>query len=368
VSSNATRIRELCEKMDAESVFHLSLHSKELFHSNIIAWFCEKYPSPAKKVFEKWASSRNSTEHRVLREHKFIDLIIELPGLAPIVIENKVFAPIDEMQLIEYAEEKELKNFERPDFVCLSLGAPTWKESGFVTPSGHTWVYLSYQSLATGLADVVEEIGGFDGELLKGYVRFVQLLQNLAEELGFPDSHESITINDSIRVYLQKIRMHDAFDKLRSRSAMAMLEKSLKSQFDFEDVEFKTGFTNGEPLMEAFVPFANGDRVGWQLQGIQWRLAVKTASYVGSSDESIQRRHDYVATEYSSWFDFSDIPLMIAGFSDKTPPIEKQGGFNRFNPDFVHRYRKIPGLTIAQLRMLSTHYIKRAIELRGSAN
>ena len=364
MTTREARVRELCEAMDGESIFHMSLHSKELFHSNMLAWFCDKYPSAAREVLGRWAEQRESTVHRIQREHKYIDLIIELPGLAPMVVENKVFAPIDEAQLVEYADNTELKYLESPAFYCFSLGAPTWRESGFVTPSGHTWKYLSYRSLVGAMAEVVNQIDGFDGALLRSYVRFVQLLQRLADELGSLDPDESIKVEGSVRSHLQKIRMHDAFDKLRHRLAMILLEKSLKSEFDFKDVEFKTDYTKGQPLMEAFVPFENGDRVGWQLQGDQWRLAVISASFVGTSDDLIRRRHDYVSSTYGHWFDFSELPTMIVRFSDKVPPIEKKGGFNRFNPNFVHRYRKIPDLTIAELQAISAHYLKRVLELR----
>lgn len=366
MSTREDRVRGLCEAMDSESIFHMSLHSKELFHSNMLAWFCEKYPSAAQEVFGRWVEERESTIHRIQREHKYIDLIIELPGLAPLVVENKVFAPINEAQLVEYADTKKLKDLEGPTFLCLSLGAPTWNKSGFVTPSGRTWRYLSYSSLVGALAEVVDQIDGFDGELLRSYVRFVRLLQNLADEVGSLDPDESIKIDGSTRSHLQKIRMHDAFDKLRYRTAMLMLETSLRSKFDFHEVAFKTDFTNGEPLMEAFVSFANGDRVGWQLQGLQWRLAVISASFVGDSEKLIIDRHEYVKREYGDWFDFSELPLMVAHLSDKPPRAEEKGGFNRFNPDFVYRYRKVPNMTIEELQRLSVHFIKRALKLRDS--
>ena len=38
---------ELARALDAEPLFHMSLGSKELFHSNFIAWFARKYADEA---------------------------------------------------------------------------------------------------------------------------------------------------------------------------------------------------------------------------------------------------------------------------------------------------------------------------------
>ena len=103
---NTIRVREICDALNSESIFHLSLHSKELFHSNVIAWFCDAYPEEAARVLANWTPKRATSVHRIQRERKNLDLVIELRGLAPVIIENKVFSPPDEEQLDEYSEKK----------------------------------------------------------------------------------------------------------------------------------------------------------------------------------------------------------------------------------------------------------------------
>ena len=61
----------------------------------MLAWFAQSYPSAAAQLFSRWVPGRESENHKIRREHGQLDMILELPGLAPIVIENKVFAPVD---------------------------------------------------------------------------------------------------------------------------------------------------------------------------------------------------------------------------------------------------------------------------------
>ncbi len=94
------RLRELCSRLEDNELLHLSLGSKELFHSNLLGWFPERFPDAAVSALQPWLRPEPDREvHRVRREHLSLDLIIELPGYAPMVIENKVFSLPDEKQL-----------------------------------------------------------------------------------------------------------------------------------------------------------------------------------------------------------------------------------------------------------------------------
>jgi hypothetical protein len=44
-------VDELCDDLDTEPLFHASLGSKELFHSNLIAWFVDRHREAARRVF-----------------------------------------------------------------------------------------------------------------------------------------------------------------------------------------------------------------------------------------------------------------------------------------------------------------------------
>src|SRR5690242_9425778 len=103
VKSSKTDLATACAALAREPLFHMSHGSQELFHSDLLAWFADQFPDRAAAVFAPWAlpqpgARANLTE----REVQHYDLILHLPGLAPIVIENKVLSVPDEQQLDRY--------------------------------------------------------------------------------------------------------------------------------------------------------------------------------------------------------------------------------------------------------------------------
>jgi hypothetical protein len=363
------RIKEICDRLNNEAVYHWSLHSKELFHSNVLGWFCEKYPAVATQVLQRWVPQRDNSEHWVLREKYNLDLVVQLPGLAPLVIENKVFSPPDETQLDRYAEQnvKELEKAEKIEVgaLCLlSLSPPNWDNSTYTCSTGDTWQYLSYRDLAVALEEVAHEIAGFDGEVLRRYLVFITLLQELTDEVSVIDDETTFSFNSETKEFLKVARLDSAFGKLRARSTIAAVRESMKGHENFNDITFHASFTNGEPLVEAMLRCANGDELGWQLQGTQWRLAVRTNQYLGKTDELRELRFSYVRENYGEWFDFTEVTKSLGRPVDKQSQKEKKGTFNRYDPNFVYLYRKLEGLTLGDIKTLSERFITQAAKWR----
>lgn len=356
------RIAELCDHLRREPVFQMSLHSKELFHSNMLAWFCETYPDAARQAFGGWVPRAETTAHQIQREHKNLDLVIQIPGLERIVIENKVFSPPDEAQLNRYSETR-AKDLQSSTLLLLSLGRPSWNGGTFTDSSGRVWKYVSYRDLAKAMDDAVVSIPGFDGDLLRHYVSFISHLSDLADEISTRSSADAVFLHSSEAKILHEVRISDAVSKLRARSSIATIRERMMPLFDGARVEFKTDFSNGTPLLDGYVWLDNGDRVGWQYQGKQWRLAVWSAAHVGKADDLTKRRIDYVADRYAEWFDFTPIPNLIRRQVNKIPKNEAKGTFNSFKPEFVYRYRDIANLKMSELEILSRHYLDRAREL-----
>ncbi|HXL38268.1 MAG TPA: PD-(D/E)XK nuclease family protein [Ktedonobacteraceae bacterium] len=141
-------VANLCAALEKEPLFHMSLGSKELFHSNFLAWFADCFPEPPAAAFRPWTVPMGDGQAgRSEREPAHLDLVLHLPGLAPIAIENKVFSVPSEEQLDRYAEgvllqrEKEGTSYAR---VLLSL-----MSSGWTLYKG--WRLLSYRELAQEL-------------------------------------------------------------------------------------------------------------------------------------------------------------------------------------------------------------------------
>jgi hypothetical protein len=362
LSSDNARIKEICGRLNDEAIYHWSLHSKELFHSNVLGWFCEKYPEAAFQFLQGWAPSRDTTEHWVLREKYNLDLVVQLPGLAPVVIENKVFSPPDESQLDRYSEEniRKMKEFEDPTLLLLSLGSPNWDSSTYVANGGSKWRYLSYQDLASRLGQSIQSISGFDGEVMRRYVQFITYLQELASEVSLESDVDVVDIDAESLAILKSVRLDSAFSKLRARSATAAVRDFMKEHKSFEAIKFHAEYTKGKPLLEAFVRCESGDELGWQLQGKQWRLAVRTSQFEGETAALRELRYEYVRQNYQEWFDFSEIPGLIGRSVVSVPKNEKKGIFCGYAPNFVYWNRNLSDLTLGEIKKLSNHYITKA--------
>jgi hypothetical protein len=286
-------------------------------------------------------------------------LAVELPGLAPFVVENKVFAPPDEAQLDVYAAGP-LAGLAEPTLLLLSLGRPMWDADTYRSPCGRVWRYLSYLDLADALDVARDGVGGFDGDLVAHYCSFIRHLHALADVAGHVGDNDPIALDDATGKLLRGVRLHDAVGKLRARVAIAAARAYTASLLPEAHIRWEALFSNAVPLVAAFLDRGDGDWLGWQYQGGQWRVVVVTDRHMGTDSATRTRRHTYVAERYADWFDFSAIPKLIGRPIDAVPPTETRGEYNGYNPDFVYRYRKLPNLTRAELVLLSHHYLTAA--------
>lgn len=360
----AATVERLCDLLWDEPMFHLSLNSKELFHSNLLAWFIETYPAEASAAIAPWTSRADEvSEALVLREQSHLDLAIALPGLRPLVIENKVFSPPDDEQLDRYAQGT-LAGFNDPVLLLLSLMEPDWTDGTHKSPSGHTWRHVSYRDLSERLVEGESHVrqrqddtAGFAADLLSHYRRLIDALHELVQVTGAVNPNDPVDIPSDYIVPLTRVRLQGAIGKLRARQAIREFRADLPVELA-NKVRWESSFTNGTPLMSAYYPLDNGDHIGWQYQQGQWRLMVVTRDFHGKAAQA--DRHAYVARNYLDWFDFEPFGELTGRPVSKATRTEAAGGFNGFNPDFVHRYRKAPALTLGDLIALSTYYLERA--------
>lgn len=88
-------------ELKSSPIFNLSLSSKELFHSNFIAWICDNYPNEFGNILiNKFNLDVECKEIiSTKREAKNLDLIIEFKSIK-LIIENKVKSVPNKDQLI----------------------------------------------------------------------------------------------------------------------------------------------------------------------------------------------------------------------------------------------------------------------------
>jgi len=147
---NADRtLAAIVEQLNEEPLTHLMLGHRELFHSNLLAWFFRCIPDAADQIFGSLTTNsrtQSKATREVQREKNNLDLLFRWPGRHPLVIENKVFSLPDEHQLENYTA-RATANGESPALWLLSLSDPGWQD-GKKELGGSTWRWLSYKELA----------------------------------------------------------------------------------------------------------------------------------------------------------------------------------------------------------------------------
>ncbi len=205
-------------------LFQLSLSSKELFHSNFLAWLCETYPQYAGRLFADFLSHAPPTYDRlcVYRERHNIDLWIEYPGGGELLIENKVKSLPAKQQLEEYAAT--VSNNPRADFLLLSLTHPAFlspNERLIHLSNGTVWHYLTYRELADKFRDLlphIRAINKYHGLLLNDYIHFITHLDALQRHFDVDGNDKQgnfFGVQNRIKRDLKPIRLHDLIDKMR---------------------------------------------------------------------------------------------------------------------------------------------------------
>jgi hypothetical protein len=382
----------------ADPLHNLSLNSKELFHSNLLAWLATEYPREVATIFEGIVGAGDPGEGSVAdRERAGLDLVLRLPGRRTAVIENKVWSLPDDYQLARYASGPLSKFDSQAATILLSLTAPHWEERQRVL-GGRTWRHVGYDDLADRLAEVATRIraGGsaddrFAGDLVERYTIFVRRLCRVAELAAIVRGTDSVALDPETQRALARARVHDGVAKLRAHQVVEAIRRRLfELEPTAEDVDpddakaagfergagwkfvrigkrvvgLEAGFTNGNPLNSGQVAIGNGDRLIWQYQTGQWRLAIATQQHAGRTDALRQLRHDYIERTYQPWFDFSRVAAALGADRAECVPVRaKDPRFQRYDPDFAYRYCRVDDptrLTLDELVELAVGYLQAA--------
>jgi hypothetical protein len=360
--SKATAALEaVCAALVAEPMWHVSLGSKELFHSNLLGWMCERFPRAAMAVFEPWlVRDAAATSTRVRREYKHLDLIVEFAGFAPLVIENKVFALPDDAQLARYASDA-LRRISGATPLLLSVTDPGWP-GGRLRTGGYEWHHLSYGELATGLRAAFAGKAGFDAQLLVHEATLIEALVAVIDLIGKPDPAQPIALRSQQIEILDAARLSDGIGKIRARHIMDLIEAEYAER-GLNPTRTEVGFSRGLTLLAAFWLGPDGDGVGWQFQGRQWRLAMIVATRRGVGTQRAAERAAFAA-KHVRWFDFTPLYRTLHVTDEDVRPKNARvpaDGFNKYDPDFVYRYRLLPqDATVSQFVELAVAYGKAA--------
>lgn len=264
-------------KLKQSPMFNLSLSSKELFHSNMLAWIAED--EETKDLFEEilklfgveetkaqvFAEKIRKDEYMVLREYKNFDLCIcekiktddteeeYKEGRILLVLENKFKSIPYKAQLLKYQVEVAKLNEEglkalirskgkggkqirkeklaqlmkeniteiTPHFVLLSL---TQNAYGFdftqktFSVNGCNWHYVSYEEYAKLIFDHTSDTD-FKGQVIRDYANYIKkfssdLNQKLSQSITDNITDKKWTETLATNKDLKSIRMDDIWQKL----------------------------------------------------------------------------------------------------------------------------------------------------------
>lgn len=147
-------IKKIKEKLKDSPMYNLSLSSKELFHSNFLAWLGNNketrqfFVAVIKELAEEIELDCNG-EWEVAREDKNFDLCIKKDNDYILVIENKVKSIPRKSQLDEYVKKiEDLGNTNDTKFLLLTLVDEFPHKDDINKEKGGCWQIKTYNDLA----------------------------------------------------------------------------------------------------------------------------------------------------------------------------------------------------------------------------
>jgi hypothetical protein len=353
-------------------LFQLSLASKELFHSNFLAWLCEAYPQEAGKLFAEFIKKPLARDEGVavdrehqIRERKNIDLWLRFQNGEELIIENKVKALATKQQLERTAQRRRGKG---TSFLLLSLCRPNFKLG--------EWQYLSYATLLDKLSKIqpkVESRNRYHGELLQDYTNFIFYLEILARlsRIDWADDESDFFETDEVVEQLKPIKLYDLVLKRRYSELTSRIAESLRKN-DFEVVEEKPkplcNFRPGQVFVQsgfvkgrAFSAFRyvltvdNFDRrqvmLDVEIQGHDFRLRISKAP------EHIALRLWKPGAGKKGWFDFR--PVQEYSDSSERPNKGRDPTFCKFaRYGILYRYTRLKEISPTRLVKVFVKYAK----------
>ena len=351
MSTAPRSIHSIAAALDEEPLARIMFGQRELFHSNLLAWFYEKLPVPADRVFDDLSPAADVGHPRAAeREQDHIDLVLWRPDRQPIALENKVFALPDMAQLDRYSAILDRWQGVEPSRVLLSAsgGGGQVKESADgglpVLPNG--WRVLTYLELGNRIDTALAgENASYEVETMRRYAIVCRLIDALI-------GHTAITDGDDEPVWLRQQDLEPissrqvkaSLHKVRARRVAQYLEAVIDVGW------FGGNLSHGQPLVEwAETTQRDGEdiNVGWQYQEGQFRRFVVIPHLEARGLEAKARREEW-ARSHPDLFDFT---ALSAALGDSPQKHVMRGGkvYGHFDPDFIYQYVKKSDLTLGNL-------------------
>lgn len=279
--SDLDTFKENVEKLEKSPVFTMSLGSKELFHSNFLA-FLMNHKDYRFLLYSLFPEIEPSETVRIEREYKNRDIVIICKG-KEFVIENKIKSYPDLEQLKKYGE-----------YPYMSLGIVTGiNKPPFELPE--KWRYVSYATISSILRDVIT-----DDKYLKSIVSdYCDVLDsiNCLMSLSLKETEGKLSYWTQTIGMLGQIRLMDVFRKLKAddfaieckdiEKKISELAKSHKGWQFYISRSFHNGKATLSFELLKYVGKVYQGQIGVQIEDNQFRLFIGVAEGKKQSVDSI---------------------------------------------------------------------------------
>ena len=266
---------KIVELLKKSPLYNLSMANKELFHSNFLAWFGNRYKELFKELITQLIGSwpTDIQDFSILREYNHFDICITIKDSSEprILIENKVKSVPTIEQLDRY--RKEVKN-DSCIYILLTMTSQLHDLTG-----AEGWKVITYKELSDKLSKITLP-NSYHLQLLKDYCEYVDNLQKIIEEFDSEERYFSSEEDTKIKLDL---RIHDICGKRKAQALYQRIlnkcqEKELSVVSKFNDLSNGNilvgwGYTD-LPVLEVRFKSQN-DSVIIQIQGKQYRHAVE---------------------------------------------------------------------------------------------
>ena len=259
-------------------MFHFSLHAKELFHSNFLAWLgSDEELRPVfksvmiclgidKTFVESWGDN-----FEVLREKDNFDLVVKshdglrdakrrnakpqiVPGKWYVVIENKVKSIPNNKQLQEYKEKCSDDNIKKLLLVIF----------GDAKDLNNGWRRVNYTQVCNALKGSLALVtNDYKKAIIIDYIGMVEALVAIIKGVDVSLGSKYLYVPSK---ELNDLRIADLVDKWRAAQIANII--NIK-----KGLHCNMGYTNKQSIIETFIHF-NEFAIGIQIQGKQYRRCI----------------------------------------------------------------------------------------------
>lgn len=292
--------------LKSSPMFHLSLSSKELFHSNFLSWLASLAKENGGKEYEAFKNIMKNCfgydlpdKWDVKREYKNLDFCITADDNIAFVLENKVKSMPRKEQLDEYAERTPF--CKKRILLSLATDFPCKEELKKESEEKRKWEIVDYKRYSKALQDNLQYFQSYHADIIRDYSIYIEQLHNLTEEWA-------LKTNDLYKRLLESpfenddLRLNDLYFKLSYSWLTQEIKKSLSNEGNAKygiyidgikevskdnepiykavedggnDIFVNAGFTRAQGFFEFKIKVTKNYCLGIQIQGRQYRHLIE---------------------------------------------------------------------------------------------